>query len=40
MKWYYTMKVQKQGMVKGVLVMRQQHCGTPPSDFKQKLLAC
>ena len=34
MKWYYTMEVQKQGMVKRVLFMRKQHCGTPTSDFK------
>ena len=32
---YYRMEVQKQGMVKRVLFnMRQQHCGTPTSDFK------
>jgi hypothetical protein len=30
----YRMGVQKQGMVKRVIVMRQQHCGTPTSDFK------
>jgi hypothetical protein len=40
MKWYYTMEVQKQGMVKRVLFMRQQHCGTRTSDFKKKLLTC
>jgi hypothetical protein len=34
MKWYYRMEVQKQGMVKRVLAMRQQHCGTPTSDLK------
>jgi hypothetical protein len=28
------MEVQKQIMVKRVIVMRQQHCGTPTSDFK------
>jgi hypothetical protein len=31
---FHRMEVQKQGMVKRVIVMRQQHRGTPTSDFR------